>query len=261
MTLKMKIIVGISIITIGGILVVPSIPQDQAYHNFADQRTLFGIPYFWNVITNLPFIIVGLMGVHLLLGRRARGGLPELNSIYLLFFAGLIFVGIGSTYYHFDPDNARLVWDRLPMSISFMAFFCIVVGENISPKAGLRLLFPFITAAVLSVVYWYVSELRGGGDLRPYILVQFLPIILMPVILILYKSRLTHSIYIWAVIGLYLAAKVFELADTYLYQVSRTMSGHSVKHLLAACAAFLFYWALRSGRMPLAATSESEPLS
>ena len=259
MTLQMKIVVGISVIFIGGIFFFPPVPQDQVYHDFADQRTLFGVAHFWNVITNLPFIIIGLMGVHLLLSGLARGGLPELNSIYLVFFAGLVLVGIGSTYYHFDPGNARLVWDRLAMSVSFMAFFCIVVGENISPVAGRRLLLPFITVGGLSVVYWYVSELRGGGDLRPYILVQFLPIILMPVILILYKSRLTHSIYIWAVIGLYLVAKIFELADAYLYQVSGMMSGHPVKHLFAAFAALVFYWALRSGRRPLA--TRLEPLS
>jgi hypothetical protein len=42
---------------------LPPIPQDPSYHQFADQRTLLGIPNFWNVVSNLPFVLVGAIGL------------------------------------------------------------------------------------------------------------------------------------------------------------------------------------------------------
>lgn len=41
---------GLMAASLAGLLLLPPIPQDQSYHHFADQRTLLGVPNFWNVI-------------------------------------------------------------------------------------------------------------------------------------------------------------------------------------------------------------------
>lgn len=130
-----------------GLALLGPLPQDPLYHQFADQRPLLGIANFLDVISNLPFVIIGLLGLGYLAPgclRRGRpaGGLPPLLLHYRIFFVGVLLTGLGSGYYHLAPDNHTLVWDRLPMTIAFMAFFAALVGESLSLRAGRLLLWP-----------------------------------------------------------------------------------------------------------------------
>src|SRR5258708_1963065 len=109
-------------------LIQARFPQDSRYHNFADQRHLLGIPNFWNVISNAPFLVVGVLGLWALLFGRPTGILPELKAGYVAFFLGTALVAFGSSYYHLRPDNETLFWDRLPMTIAFMSFFAVVIA-------------------------------------------------------------------------------------------------------------------------------------
>ena len=121
---RLSCLAGFTLLAIVVVFFIPPIPQDPAYHDFVDQRTLHGVPNFWNVASNLPFVIAGLLGLLVLLGRKPLpGGLPELKWAYVVFFAGVLLTGFGSAYYHLDPTNESLVWDRLPMTLAFMAFF------------------------------------------------------------------------------------------------------------------------------------------
>ena len=242
---RLKIILAVVAVAIITILSIDPIAQPQYYHNFADQRDLLNVPNFFNVLSSLPFVIVGIMGMRLVGSGRASGGLAELQGIYLTFFAGVFLTGFGSAYYHYHPDNQTLLWDRLPMTVAFMAFFSAIVGEYISLRCALKLFVPLLISGIASVVYWYVTEINGSGDLRAYVLVQFLPVLLMPVILRLFKSRLDGDMYIWGIIGAYAASKFMEMFDTQLYGALGMISGHSLKHLTAAFGAFVFYWALR----------------
>jgi hypothetical protein len=223
-------------------LSIDPIAQDPAYHNFADRRGMMGIPHFYNVFSNLPFVIVGIMGMRFVaLGRSSSG----LEGIYSMFFAGVFLTGFGSMYYHSHPGNATLLWDRLPMTIAFMAFFSAIIGEYISPGIARKLFVPLLALGIASVFYWHVSELRGHGDLRPYALVQFLPVVLIPLILLLYDSEFNSGKYFWGVIGAYALSKIAEYFDAGIYRNSGGLSGHALKHLLAAFGTFIFYCALR----------------
>jgi hypothetical protein len=249
---RLRIILAIVAVAIITILSVDPIAQPRDYHNFADQRGLLNIPNFCNVLSNLPFLIAGIMGMRLVGSGRASGGLAELQGVYLTFFAGVFLTGFGSAYYHYHPSNQTLLWDRLPMTIAFMAFFSAIVGEYISSGIALKLFVPLLISGIASVVYWYISELNGSGDLRAYILVQFLPVLLMPLILWLFNSRLNGDKYIFGIIGAYSASKLMELFDTRIYSALGMISGHSLKHLTAAFATFIFYWALQERKKSMA---------
>ncbi len=242
---RLKFIVTIAAITIIAVFSMEPIAQDPEYHNFADQRARLNIPNFYNLISNLPFVIVGIMGMRLVGSGRATGGLPELQTVYLTFFIGVFLTGFGSAYYHYHPDNQTLLWDRLPMTISFMALFSAILSEYISSQIALKLFIPLMLSGIASVVYWYASELNGHGDLRAYVLVQFLPVLLIPLILWLFNSRLNGNKYIWGVIAAYAASKLLEFFDAQIYNALNVFSGHSLKHLMAAFATLIFYWALR----------------
>jgi hypothetical protein len=225
------------------------IPQDPAYHNFVDKRTLYGVPNFWNVASNIPFVIAGVLGLLLLMRQQpVTGGLPELRPAYRVFFIGVFLTGFGSAYYHLDPTSVTLVWDRLPMTLAFMAFFSVIVGEYLSPGSGRALLWPLVTIGILSIVYWHITESEGRGDLRPYALVQFLPMVLIPMILLMFRPRLTGSVFLWAMIAFYVVSKITEYYDAELFAALGAISGHSIKHITAAIGTVFIYIALRRRR-------------
>ena len=237
---RLNIMLAITIVAIVTLFFVNPIAQDQNYHIFADQRGFMLIPNFLNVVSNLPFIIIGMMGI-----RRIKFmEYSEFNTMFLVFFLGVVLTGFGSAYYHFQPDNQTLVWDRLPMTLAFMALFSFIVGSYISIRLAQQIFFPLLLIGIMSVMYWYLTEKNGHGDLRIYVLVQFLPIILIIYILLQYQTTLMRSKYIWGVIIAYTVSKLFEHFDVELYRLLNLLSGHTLKHLAAAIAVWIFYRAV-----------------
>lgn len=243
MSIHIKIFALLCLTATVGIAFVPAIPQDIHYHTFADQRGFWGIPNFFDVLSNLPFVIVGAVGLWVLRSGVPAGGSAGLLLHYRIFFVGVLLTGFGSAYYHWAPDNYTLVWDRLPMTIAFMAFFSALVGESLSLRAGRQLLWPLIILGLISVVYWHFTEQVGRGDLRPYVLVQFLPIVLTPYILLAFPSPFRSNIHLWYLVACYLLAKVLEALDVFWFSFGGLISGHSLKHLAAALAT---YWLLHA---------------
>ncbi|KAL3538548.1 hypothetical protein ACH5RR_001914 [Cinchona calisaya] len=212
-------------------IITPKIPQSEEYHNFADQRQFFGIPNFLNVVSNFPFFVIGVIGLILCYYRnyfrlRAQGELWG----WTCFFVGIAAVAFGSSYYHLKPNDARLVWDRLPMTVAFTSIFSIFIIERVDERIGTLSIFPLLLTGVVSVIYWWFFD-----DLRPYALVQFVPCIAIPLMTILLPSMYTHSLYwLWAA-AFYLIAKVEEAADKSIYKwTHHIVSGHTLKHLFAA---------------------------
>lgn len=244
----MKIFFGIAGMAILLLFSTNPVPQDPEYHNFADQRLLFGIPDFWNVVSNIPYLLIGITGMHFTLTKPVPGGLPELRQNYFLFFTGVFLVGIGSAWYHWSPSNESLVWDRLPMTMAFMAFFSAVLGEFYSTKAANVTLWPLIACGCLSVLYWIYTEQTGTGDLRPYAAVQFLPMILIPAILLTQESRFKSNRLVWWFMTAYLVAKIAEQYDAEIFNLI-SISGHTLKHLVSAAGIYLYYLALNK-RIP-----------
>lgn len=212
------------------------IPQSSSYHSFADHNTFYGINNFYNVVSNFPFFIVGAIGVFFILKNDFL-----YKSARLCFFIGIFLTGIGSAYYHYDPSASTLVWDRLPMTITFMSFFSFILFRSFSFRNHDNILIVLLLTGIASVIYWYVGELEGNGDLRLYALVQFYPVVAIIIILLWNgNDRQMFGVIFW-----YVAAKVFEATDQELFSLTEVISGHTIKHLMAACAAVhllaLFY--------------------
>lgn len=222
------------------------IAQSVSYHQFADQRSWLGVPNFLNVISNLAFAIVGVLGIvflNKLINDRAQHSFAELRERwpYLGVFVGLALTAFGSAYYHLAPNNARLVWDRLPMTMVFGSLVAAVIAERISVRAGLQLLPWLIAFSAASVVQWYWDEVRGHGDLRVYAAVQLYSALVLLLALLL-PPKYTRSADFAVVFGFYLLAKIFETADRLIFAHGHIVSGHTLKHLAAAAAG---YWILR----------------
>jgi hypothetical protein len=223
-------------------LLLPPIPQPLAYHNFADQRSWLGIPNFGDVVSNLPFALVGVCGlIFLRKPRRDKVNDPRERGLYLFMFAGLILTAFGSAYYHLAPGNSRLVWDRIPINMVFMALLAAVIAERVSVRAGL-LLFPLLElAGIASVLVWRAGELRGHGDLRFYAAVQVYAILVL-LLLLLFPANYTRGSDFAVVVGFYILAKILEESDRQVFALGHIVSGHTLKHLAAAAAG---YWILR----------------
>ena len=221
----------------------PRIAQPESYHHFADQRAWLRIANFGDVSSNLAFAVAGIWGILLLLRNPCHLQFVETRERwpYFILFVGLLLTAGGSSYYHLAPSNVRLLWDRLPMTIVFMSLVAAIIMERINMRAGLLLLPVLLLAGAASVVHWYLSEARGQGDLRFYAAVQFYAVLTVVLALVM-RPRYTRT-YDLAIVGaFYVAAKVLEAEDQPIFSLGHFVSGHTLKHLVAAAAGF---WILR----------------
>src|SRR5262245_9106720 len=213
------------------------IPQDPGYHVFADVRSCLGLANFGNVVSNVLFLLVGLVGVVWCYRHPAAGA----TRSWMVFFAGVALVFFGSGYYHRAPDNESLVWDRLPMTVAFMGLFAALVSEHMGARLERALLVPAIVVGIASVYLWKYTD-----DLRVYVWVQFAPLLAIPFVIAVFPGRYTHRHYLLYGVGFYALAKAAEFYDNGFYALtSSIISGHSLKHLLAAVAPFCVYLMLR----------------
>jgi hypothetical protein len=232
-------LVLISLLATVMLLFFPPIKQDISYHQFADQRTILTIPNFWNVITNVAFLWVGVVALYKLYKKRLQI-INKLQLSYYIFFTAIALISLGSAYYHWQPNNLSLVWDRLPITLAFMSLLSFVIAENLSIPAGRNFLFPLLLLGLLSVLYWYFGELHGGGDLRLYALVQFLPLLLLLLLLVFGKTNFNNQSAYWWLFTAYVLAKLAEHFDIQIYQfTSGVIGGHAIKHIVSAAGLYI----------------------
>jgi hypothetical protein len=239
------VILSVVIFLVAAIL--PPVPQPLEYHQFADRRVFLNVPNFLNVASNLALLFCGVAGLVFLLRSPAmlnRTTFIQLSERwpYIILFLSVVMTCVGSAYYHWAPDNERLLWDRLPIATGITALLAATLVERISLKVGLRLLPWLLLFGIGSVIYWYWSEQQGAGNLNFYIVIQFYSLLLIIMLGIILPSRYTHGAVMYRVIGLYGIAKIAESLDREIYALSGVISGHTLKHLLGALAV---YWILR----------------
>lgn len=234
---RVAVLIAVALVMALALALSSRIPQPQEYHRFADQRDLLGVSHALDTLSNLGFLFVGAWGLWVLAGGGGVFLEPIERLPYLIFFFGVALTCFGSGYYHLAPDNDRLVWDRLPMTIGFTALFAAILGERVSLRAALRILPVFMLLGAATVLYWIWTERAGRGDLRPYLFVQFFPVITIPLLLAIFPPRYTRGADVVWVIAFYVLAKVLETFDAAIFAATANLvSGHTLKHLAAAVA-------------------------
>jgi hypothetical protein len=264
MAIPFPVRVGFLVLTcmlfIGGFLLLfDPWPQPLAYHNFADQRPLLGMPHMLNVWSNLPFLVVGVWGMIWMARNQAAPGIvqPAERWAYWLYFLGLALTGIGSGYYHANPNNETLVWDRMALAMTFMALFTSIFAERLCWKLSAPLVGPMVLLGVGSVLYWHWTD-----DLRIYFVVQFFPLVALPMLLLFFKPRYTRSGDLLASLACYVLAKAVEYLDANIYAQGSLVSGHTLKHLIAGGSAYFILLMLQHRRaiVPVSCCMESAEL-
>lgn len=223
--------VTLLVLTVAGTLVLAlslePIAQPLAYHDFADSRRFLGIDNFFNVASNLPFLIFGVSGLVYIRRARPRGA----RRSWTVFFSALAAVAFGSAWYHLAPDNVRLVWDRLPIAIGLAALFIALLAEHMSPALE-RLLIPVVVVSTVTVFFWHYTD-----DLRLYLWLQAFTLIGVVLFLLLFKPAFPGRQWILAAFALFMLAKLAEHYDAAIFLATRELvGGHTVKHLLAGLA-------------------------
>jgi hypothetical protein len=214
-----------------------TISQAQSYHDFADKRTIFGIPNFFDVTTNVFFAIFGLIGLNFCLRKKPKTALWS----WIIFFFGVTIVCLGSGYYHLNPNNNSLFWDRLPMTIGFMGLFIAILSEYVNPNIEKFVLISAILVGFSSVIYWHLID-----DLRFYYWIQLIPLLTIPIVMIVFKSKFTHQRYLIYALIFYLLAKITETYDKEIFSfIYHQISGHSLKHILASLGPLYIYFMIK----------------
>lgn len=221
--------------------VLPPISQSALYHEFADQRSYWGIPNFLNVTSNLILLIVGIAGLIYLkresLLQQDQPLSAEIKS-YQLVFASTAAACLGSIYYHWEPNLISLFWDRLPIAIGFMSLLAATVMERFATNWLTHSVILLPIAGALSTLYWLWSELYGVGNLNFYLAAQFCSIILILLLVSGFPSRYSHASETYRILFIYGLAKLAEIADQEIYQFGNIISGHTLKHILAGLAVY-----------------------
>ena len=214
-------------------LLFPAVPQWQSYHDFADQRTVLGLPYALNVLSNLPFLAVGALGwLHLVRSWEE----PKVALPYALFFTGALLTAMGSAWYHLEPRDATLVWDRLPMALGFAGLAAATIADR-TPVRSTVYTVALVGVGVGSVLNWF-----WGGNLLPYLVMQASFVATALLVTVLVPSRFTHAAWLYGGAALYGTAIVCEKFDRPIAaMLGGVLSGHTLKHLLAAAALFVIY--------------------
>lgn len=202
--------------------------QDQAYHNFVDKHSFIGIPNFHNVMSNLPFVLVAILGF---IDMKKYPG--KYTFSWGVFFTGVLLVAPGSAYYHWNPNDATLVWDRIPMTIGFMGLVASIFVDVFKIKNEKAFTFGLLALGVYTVIHWAIF-----GDLRIYAWLQGTTILVMFYMGLAYKESHLSMPHLLGSVAFYVAAKMTESNDVPIFE-SLSYSGHSIKHLLAAVAVML----------------------
>jgi len=229
-------VVGITVLAVAAALLIPAMPQPLDYHDFSDKRAVFGVANFLDVASNAAFLLVGIAGLVVTLGRRAQFQFSVERWPYVVFFAGVLLTAAGSSYYHLAPDNETLFWDRLPMTIAFMALVCSQIVDRINIRAGLVCLIPMVILGIASVIYWRVTEREGLGNVVPYGILQGYSVVILLVLAALKPSRYTLGNWLYWVFAWYVLSKVLETFDAKVHELTHVVSGHTLKHIAAAIA-------------------------
>ena len=230
---------------------LPAIPQDTGYFDFADKRPWLGISNAFNVLSNLPYFLVGYLGfsyTHAHRNDKTKFIDRSETTAFYIAFAGIFLVGLGSGWFHWAPEMSTLAADRLPMTIGFMAILAIIISERINLRAGKTLLPVLLFIGVLSVGWWIATERMADlpGDLRLYGLVQFFPVVAIVLMLLWFPPRYQGTRYLILILVCCGLVKIAEGLDGQICDLTgKIISGHSLKHLLAALATYYLVVYLR----------------
>lgn len=248
---QLYILGGLSVVVVIAAWLLPAFPQPAYYHEFVDQRSFLGIPNFNDVMSNLAFLFSAGAGIVFLYWIQR---MPEQHSFeyrneclpYWVLFLSVSAVAFGSMGYHLAPDNDRLVWDRLPIVVALAALLSATLVERVNRTAGLWALPVLVVLAILSVWYWHWTELQGRGNLNFYVVAQFYSIVTILWISLRFPSRYSEANGIFQVIGLYGMAKAAEMLDGGIFTwTGGLISGHTLKHVIAAYAVYRIVQILR----------------
>jgi hypothetical protein len=220
-------------------VLLPRMPQPLDYHHLADHRSALGIANFLDVASNAGFLIAGIAGLVVVARPRTVFEHVAERWPYAVFFVGLVLTSLGSMYYHLAPDNTRLFWDRLPMTIAFMGLLSSQIVDRISVRAGLALLVPLLAVGAASVAYWNLTEQAGRGNVLPYAILQGYVVVVLLLVAILCPSRYTRATDLYWIFAWYVLSKAFEYFDAAIFGIGHAASGHTLKHLAAAGSGFV----------------------
>lgn len=221
-----------------GLLVTPN-----NYHHFVDTRSVLGIHNLMDVMSNLPFLFVG----SLMLWSYNKNNKINHSLSLLIISLGTILVGFGSAYYHWNPTDGTLLWDRLPMAIVFSGIMTYAIQKlALLPKEinVKQFEISYLLLSLSSVLIWYVGTLFNHNWLALYVFIQF-----GGMILLCYLAGSSYSIQnkallntILKVITIYALAKITEYYDGLIFHLDTNLiSGHTIKHLLSGLALYVVY--------------------
>lgn len=209
-----------------------------SYFLFADNVTCLGILNCFDVLSNLAFLLVSFYGFYIL---KVNNSLPfSYQTSLTIITTGAFLTSFGSMYFHLSPNTETLFWDRMPMTIGFSGVVITMLVDRLGiQRYFLAIAISIVIMSLSTVVGWHLQWF----SLRPYLIVQYGCLIFTFLTLLLTKSQWIQSSKIFFALSFYVLAKIVEAFDRAIFEFTNEfVSGHTLKHLLAAVAiAFILH--------------------
>lgn len=235
------LLLSMSLALAAGLLAWGPLSLSDANHLFADGRMLFGIPNGLTALACLPMCAVCVCGMQNVLHADWPSALCR---PWLGFFTLAFMMAASAALYHLAPDNLGWAIGSTFAAGAFALLLLAFLAERVDARFGSPV--AVSTAVVLALgagAWWLAGEmLIGRGDLRPLLLLQALPALLIPAGALSLPGRHSSGGDWLFVFGLYGAARLLEQADAAVFAATGLLGGHALMHLLlAAGTAWLAY--------------------
>lgn len=221
----------------------PAVADPGAAQVFVDHRAWEAVPNAGDVLSNLAFLAAGLAGLWQLARVPLRAIDAMERAMAALFFVGLMLTAGASAWYHWVPEAAGLAIDRTGMSVAFAGLLGLAAGTRVSGRAAAAL---GLTALLLGP---FAARAALDGNVVPWALVQFGGAALLAWMACLRPRASALTVGWFGVLVAYILAKLFEANDAHVFAISgELVSGHTLKHVVAALAALPVISALGAAR-------------
>ncbi len=192
---------------------------------------VFGIPHGFNVLTNVPFLFVGVWG--LLLLRRAGPLSDPSRRDALGLWISTVLLCFGSGLYHLYLTTFTLALDRICIAGITGFFAALSLTRTRGWTYDVRRTLLLVLGAQGTVVVWLL-----GGTSIPYGVVQAVGGVAVLLLFLQARRRgrveRADVVAVGAFLGLYGVAKLFEVLDAPICELTGVFGGHPIKHLIAA---------------------------
>ena len=229
-----------ALITLTGLALIAwgPVPAGALTHQHADNRSWLGIPNAANVLVNVPIFWCAAWGW---CATRTSPWTRSLRLPWQGFHLWVMLASLLAAMYHAAPSDAGYIASHVCSAGAALMLSFGLMAERLDRRWGAMTscVLAALVVVAIGVASDYEQRLGGGIDVRPFLLLQAVPLLLVVAgTLRLPPDRPRRSAWV-VLLALYAGARLLEWADAPVFTITGWISGHTLMH---ACTGLIVAW-------------------